>query len=401
MKSTISSLNPADFLKMTSTRNSKIEVASNEMPKKLLDYDTNILAAELHPEVQYLKINKVTERDGKDVKSFEFVPDTSKGTTKLAYFNAGQYLSMVVKIGDITISRPYSISSSPEDALNGKYELTIKRVDGGLATNYILDNWKEGDEVASSGPLGTFSYEPIRDAKTVIGIAGGSGITPFKSMANAIIQGDEDFNLVLLYGSRDSKNILFKKEFDEIMKKTDKVKVIHVLSNEEKEGYEHGFITKELIEKYAPKGEYSIFLCGPQAMYTFVDKEIEKLNLRQKFIRHEVFGEYRNPEKDAKYPKDMKETTFKVKVTIRDEVKEITVNANDTLLNSMEKNGIFAPADCRSGLCGWCRSKLVSGKVYIPESVDHRRLADSDFGYIHPCATFPLSDCELIVPPVH
>ena len=47
---------------------------------------------------------------------------------------------------------------------------------GGLATNYILDNWKEGDSVEVSAPLGTFKYEPLRDAKTVVGLAGGSDL---------------------------------------------------------------------------------------------------------------------------------------------------------------------------------------------------------------------------------
>ena len=68
------------------------------------------------------------------------------------------------------------------------------------------------------------------------------------------------------------------------------------------------------------------------------------------------------------------------------------------LLTSIERAGIVAPSRCRSGECSWCRSKLVSGKVFVPEKTDGRRRADIEFGYIHPCASFPMSDIVLDVP---
>ena len=155
------------------------------------------------------------------------------------------------------VNRAYSISSSPKNAKEGFYELTIKSVGGGLVSNYVFDHWKVGDEAEISGPTGFFTYSPIRDAKTVIGIAGGSGITPFLSMARALADGDEAFNLVLLYGSRKADMILYKEAFDALEAKSDKIKVVHVLSDEKAEGYEHGFVTAEIIKKYAPSNEPS------------------------------------------------------------------------------------------------------------------------------------------------
>ena len=61
----------------------------------------------------------------------------------------------------------------------------------------------------------------------------------------------------------------------------------------------------------------------------------------------------------------------------------------------MEQAGIKAPSRCRSGQCGWCHSRLVSGEVFIPDEADGRREADKKFGWIHPCCTYPLSDIEL------
>jgi len=391
-------LNPMDFTKMTPARQEKIAQAPAKALPPTDSYKPNERAKALHPDVQYLKVAKIIEHD-KDVKSYWLEADAQKGTNVLAWFSAGQYLSITLKIGSMKMTRPYSLSSSPKEALEGHYMLTIKRVDGGLASNYILDNWQVGTEVTASEPLGVFTYEPLRDAKTVIGIAGGSGITPFYSLAKAIADGDEDAELLLLYGSRTLKDAVFQEEFKALEESCPKFKLVNVLSHETQEGCENGFITAELIKKYAPEGKYSLFLCGPQAMYTFVDKEIETLGLRKKFVRHELFGEYFNPSKEADYPADVA-LAFRLTVRIAGEEKTMTAPADVSLLRTLEANGIAAPAHCRSGECGWCHSRLISGDVYTPKSVDGRREADLIYGYIHPCCAFPLSDVVIEVPPV-
>ncbi len=398
MASKISKLNPADFLKLEPTREAKINEAPYRELKHESSYHPNKIAKALHPDVQFLKVEKV-DAFSDDVKTYTLVADEESATKSLAYFSAGQYLSVRIKVGDVELTRPYSISSSPKNALEGYYQLTVKRVEGGLASEYILDNWTVGTKVSASAPQGVFTYERLRDAKVVVGVAGGSGITPFRSLAKAIVDGDEDCSLILLYGSRTKEDILFLDEFNALMAKSDKFKLVNVLSADETDGAEKGFITADLIKKYAPEGNYSIFLCGPQAMYNFVDKEIEKLGLRKKFIRHELFGEYRNPENESDYPQEATGKSFKLKVIMAGSVAEVECNANETMLNAMERGGVLAPANCRSGECGWCHSRLVSGEVYVPKRGDGRRLADLQFGYVHPCMTFPLSDAVIDVPP--
>ena len=388
-------LNPMDFTKMTPARNEVIEKAEAKPLPPTNSYVPNQIANALHPGVQHLKVNKIVENE--NAKTYYLEANAEKGTKSLAYFSAGQYLSIELEIGKMKLNRPYSLASSPKEALEGTYMLTIKRVDGGLASNYILDNWSVGTEVTASEPLGTFTYEPLRDAKTVIGLAGGSGITPFRSLAKAIVDGDEDAELVLLYGTNTLKEAIFQEEFKELEKLSPKFKLVNVLSAEDKDGVEKGFITAELIKKYAPE-QYSIFMCGPQAMVNFVDKEIEKLNLRKKFVRHELFGEYFNPDKEEDYPTNVN-PTFNITVRIAGKEQTIVANANDSILRSLEKNGIKSPAHCRSGECGWCHSHLISGEIYAPKSVDGRREADLIYGYIHPCCSFPLSDLVIEVPP--
>ena len=394
----LKSLKAKKFLSMLSYRSKRLESGKAELPD--FSDQAMVLAKALHPKRQYLKIAKVEER-AEDCRSYTLVPDEEKGTKSLAYFGAGKYLTVFETIEGMPITRAYSISSSPKDSLEGRYVLTIKLVEGGLMSQYIFDTWEEGRSVEVSAPSGNFEYQELRDAKKVICLAGGSGITPFISMANAIVDGDEDFEMTLLYGSRDTKSILFKSELDELEKKCDKIKVIHVLSEQKSKlpkGTEKGFITAELIKKYAPENEkYSIFLCGPQQMYAFVDKELEKLGLEKKYIRHEMFGEFHNPSTQDDYPEGVPETV-KITVTIQDKTYILKGSSNDSVMQTIEKFGLAVPARCRSGECGFCHSHLISGKVYVPKALEYRRLADYKFGCIHPCCSFPLTDIEINVP---
>ncbi len=394
----IKSLKATKFLNILSHRQAKFEVAQAELPN--FSDNAAVLAKALHPKRQYLKIESIQER-GEDCKSFTLVSDDEKGTKALAYFGAGKYLTVFETIEGMPITRAYSISSSPKDSLEGKYVLTVRLVEGGLMSRYIFDNWAVGTKVQVSAPAGNFEYQPLRDAKKVVCLAGGSGITPFISMAKAVRDGDEDFEMILLYGSKSSDCILFKDELAELEKSCDKIKVVHVLSEEKgraKKGMEKGFITAELIKKYAPENEaYSVFICGSQQMYAFVDKEVEKLGLEKKYIRHEMFGEFHNPASQDDYPSEVPETV-KITVTIQDETYTVEAKTGDSVMQTLEKNEIAVPARCRSGECGFCHSHLLSGKVYVPKNLEYRRLADYKFGCIHPCCSFPLTDLVMDVP---
>lgn len=379
------------FLSMVSVRNKRIAAAPDSPP--VSEYNANRLAKSLHPEAQYAKIARVDEH--RDARSFTLVPDEARGTKSLAFFRASQYVSVSLNIGGAVLSKPYTIRSGPGSALGEdgtSYVLTIKRTEPGYASKWILENWKEGDAVELSGPLGDFYYDRIRDAKTVVALAGGSGITPFFSMAEAIADGIEDFELTILYGSRTAEGILLREELDAVAARSGgRVKVVHVLSDEEREGYEHGFLTAELVKKYAPEGDYSVFMCGPQAMYDYEEQELQKLSLPRRRIRRELSGDciMSGPAK----------VKYKLTLDIHGYRRTIDCLANESLEWAIERAGIKAPTHCRSGECGWCHARLASGEVFVPERADGRRGADLKFGWLHPCASFPRSDVELEIFP--
>ncbi len=388
----IGALDMLKFKNMAKVREQAIKAA----PAKEItaDYAINNSARALHPDFQELIVDKVIDHGSAGAKTFLM---RSKDGGPLAYFRAGQYLSLKLKIGESSLSRPYSISSSPKDALNGVVSVTVRANPGGFAAGYMLDELKEGDEVLSSGPQGNFYYEELRDCKNVVALAGGSGITPFLSMAQAIADGTEDFDLTILVGSRTKDQILFGDELDFIADKCDKVHVVHVLSDEEAEGFEHGFITAELIKKYA-KEPYSVFVCGPEAMYSFLKGELDKLGLPRKNIRCEMLGVTKKIAEAEGFPADAKGKEFNIKVIQGTREYDIKASSEEPILVAVERAGITAPSRCRSGECGWCRSKVLSGTYFAPPENENRRWADVRWDYIHPCATFPTSDMVIEVP---
>ena len=387
----VGALDMLKFKNMAKVREQAIQAA----PAREVDgnFTINAKAKELHPDFQELVVCKVINHDEAGAKTFVLRRPDGK---PVAYFRAGQYLSLKMQIGTSFLTRPYSISSSPKLALEGKYCITVKTNPGGFAADYMLENLHTGNKLIVSDPQGQFYYEDLRDGYNVLALAGGSGITPFLSMARAIRDGIEKFNLTILFGSRTEESILFKEELAEITKVCPKVKVVHVLSDEEKDGFEHGFITADLIRKYLLDNS-SIFICGPEAMYRFLDGEIPKLGLPKRLVRREILGVTKHVEDHEGYPAGCAGKTFTITVCRGPEETEIPAAAGESVLVALERAGIKAPSRCRSGECGWCRSKLVSGEVFIPEETDGRRWADKEHSYIHPCATFPVSDLVLEV----
>ena len=369
------SINTVKFL---TERKHFIDSADAVLPTRTDDFGVNKVAKSLHPKEQRLIISRIEEH-ADIAKSYYF-----KSETELAFFKAGQYLTFKLEIGNSVVTRSYSIASSPAAALNGEYQITVKRIADGFVSDYILDNWNVGDEVVAYAPEGNMTYSPLRDAANIVAIAGGSGITPFLSLARAIDEGDEDCTLTLLYGCRTSNEILFKQELDSLSERNNKINVIYVLSHSDEEGYEKGFVGADIIKKYAPEGNYSIFVCGPGGLYKFLETELPKLEKERKYIRFEVFSSGRKVDEESK--------EFNITVVNHGNESVIKANSNETVLCALERAAIVVPARCHTGECGFCRSKLIKGKVYIPEGEDKRRIADMQFNFIHPCCCYPESD---------
>ena len=357
---------------------------------------------EVHPSPLLMKVSAV-ENVSPTTKKFTFVP-SEKETRKLPPFQAGQYVSLKLDIGTTKTTRPYSICSAPFEARQGKdsfFAIAVRngKTDG-FAANYLYSNLKVGDELWAELPCGQFYHEPLRDATHVVALAGGSGITPFVSMAKEVAHGTLPIDLTILYGSVSTKDIILEKELSEIH--NDHVRFVNVISGEEDYQGEKGFLSAELIKKYSfgnpSEGKTTYFVCGPLPMYRFVKGELEKLHVPAKRIRMEVFGAPRDITKEQDYPKEG--VPSKVRIHVLRGIQEDVIDASplESVAVALERAGIPNHTRCRSGACGYCRSELLDGKVYIPKDSDGRRLADKENGYIHACQTYPLSDLTICIP---
>ena len=352
----------------------------NDSPADLpvAEYGVNRLARALHPGLLEARI---VDRQpvGKDCWKITFRPADENG--RFPYFRAGQFVTLSAPVHESYLSRPYSIASSPKQALEGRLEIIVQRQ--GIFSSWLIDEAQIGSKLRMSEPSGDFCHDDIRDGNHILAVAGGSGITPFIAMMKAIREGSEDFRITVLYGVRTRQHLLI----DPLEYSDGRITVIPVLSDEETEDYINGFINADLLRQHIDK-DTSVFMCGPNAMYDFVSHELQTLGISR--IRKE-----RNCAGD-RLTDEMK--IFRLRVHIRDGVYDLTARSGETLITALERAGIPALVRCRSGVCGFCHSRLISGQYLVEEHDDFRRQADRKFGYIHPCVTYPLSDLEIDIP---
>jgi glycine betaine catabolism B len=351
----------------------------------------------LHPPCLNLIITEIRQ-ETEGVRTYRLT--SSQKGKQLPQFRAGQYLSLKAQIDNKVVSRPYSISSAPHCA-EKYYELTVALREGGFVTEQIWRSWKPGLTITATGPHGNFYYDPLRDQPDIVALAGGTGITPFRSIINEMVKTGEPRSIILLYGSRDEKNIVFEEEFAELARQHhERLQLIHVLSEPSAhwQGYS-GFITNELLKKVLNNHplHYSYFLCGPPEMYAFCFKGLEALNIPHRQIRYEpaATADYPFPGSDQLQKNGT--VSYSINYSRKANTGTIKALATETILTALERAGLNPDAQCRSGECGFCRALLLSGSVFIRKDGDGRRAADLEYGYIHPCSTYPLSDLQLII----
>lgn len=387
----------AGILDLLPERKRRIRAASDAAPAP--DYISELVRG-LHPGTIALKVTK-TKKETETARTFRLEPDANAGTTGLPAFRPGQYMSFKFDIGGALVTRPYSICSSPAEALDQNFmEVTVRQKPGGLVSGHIWKTWRAGAKVSAHGPAGFFYYDDLRDGRDIVGLVGGCGMTPFRSMIKDLIDNDNDMNITLLYGIRTPDDIIYKKEIPSLITQAGGRVAVHYVCSEPDKKWKgaKGFLTRGVIKELAgdPSGK-TFFVCGPQPMYTFLDKELKPWRIPQRRLRREVFGEPTDVSTFKGYPKKIAGKTFAIKVHVGDEMAEIPAAAGESVLVSLERARIAPPSQCRSGECGYCNTLLMSGDIFVIPENDGRRMATAEHGYFHPCASFPVSDIEVRV----
>ncbi|UCC63714.1 MAG: iron-sulfur cluster-binding domain-containing protein [Anaerolineae bacterium] len=318
-------------------------------------------------------------------------------------FRAGQYVNVFADVDGVLTSRPYSIASPPGSQV---LELTVRDKAGGFVAPYLLNQVKVGDELETTGPAGSFYYEPLIDGYDLVFLAGGSGITPFISIIRDTFGKGEavsPLHIHLLYGSRVPDDVIYDHELAELAASHPTLHYSLVIS-EPPPGYEGltGFLDADLIRRQVGAPSTSLgprdlidktfYICGPGVMYDFCLAALTEMGVPRHKIRRELYGPPDDVTQEPGWPEGLSaEMVFHVEVEGGDTIR---APAGEPLLNSLERYGIVVPAVCRAGECSACRTHLLSGRVFMPPHTGLRE-SDRQHGYIHACVSYPLEDLRI------
>jgi prolycopene isomerase len=340
----------------------------------------------LHPGRLKMKVAQVIE-ETPSAKTLRLAPESDLPPL----FEAGQYINLFVNVEGVETSRPYTISSAPGQP---HLDITVRRKQGGFVSPYLLDQVGPGDFLESSGPAGTFVHQPLTDTGELVFLAGGSGVTPFISMMRAAAERRSSLKMHLIYGSRVPDDIIFERQLNSLVKENPNLQVDFIISEPPPDwAGRRGLLDKDnigsLVETVAGK---TFFFCGPPLMHALCEVALKDLGVPGRRIKREAYGPPEDVTRQPDWPGISAGAQFEV-IEERSG-KRFKASAGEPLMNSLERAGLVVPALCRSGECAACRTRLISGEIYVPRHV-HRRWSDEKAGYIHPCMSYPIQDLRI------
>jgi len=308
-------------------------------------------------------------RETKDCTAITFdIPQDLKETFS---YTQGQYLTLRTMIDGNEVRRSYSLCSSP---LEDKWQVAVKRIHGGLFSNYANDILKAGDVLDIMKPSGNFFVDVDKTkAKNYVVFAAGSGITPILSIIKTHLASEPNSTFKLFYLNRNAKSIIFKEEI-EALRNTyfGRFEIFYFLTKEQRDiPLLNGRFTSEKIEELTSKvfdvaDVDECFICGPEEMIFLIRDELEKAGLAKDKIHYELFFSGAT-EEDKKRAAEVAEHKYEgTEVTIIDGGKEFHFAMDDdydNILDGALAAGADLPYACKGGVCSTCKCEIVEGTV--------------------------------------
>lgn len=332
-----------------------------------------------------------------DANSIVFaVPDAL--SDKFA-FKAGQHLTLKADIDGEDVRRNYSLCVAPHEGL---LKVTVKRIAGGVMSNWVGDHLKAGDSIDVLPPHGSFTYPFSADApaRHYVAFAGGSGITPIMSLARTALSVEPDARFTLFYGNRDSASVIFLDELADLKDRyLGRFELYHFLSDEAGEvELFNGMLTRETCDAVLaalvrePTEVDSYFICGPGPMMDAAEVSLQAAGVAPDRIHIERFTAGRpSAAEAAQMQAAAAEASGKsMWVTLDGRARKVEFNG-DNILDSAREAGLPAPFACKAGVCATCRAKVVEGEV---EMGARYGLTDEEIaaGYVLTCQSVPKGD---------
>jgi ring-1,2-phenylacetyl-CoA epoxidase subunit PaaE len=339
-----------------------------------------------------LRVSDV-RRETADTVSVAF--DVPEELAEAYAFEPGQHLTirMPSPVDGEEIRRSYSISSGLDD---GELRIAVKNVPGGLFGAYACEQLRPGDVLDVMTPIGRFTthLDPAA-ARSYLGIAAGSGITPVISLLRSILTREPESRFTLLYGNRGPTSVIFREELADLKDRyLDRLQIIHVFSREQQDiALFNGRITggklRELDGKLLDAASYDeVFICGPEPLTLEARDTLVELGVDPLHVHLELFGSV-----TPSAPRVHHETGERRHLTfVYNGVKtEVEGHPDDTVLEAGEVAGLDLPYSCRGGVCSTCRAKLLEGSVEMDRNYALEAW-ETDAGFVLTCQSHPTTD---------
>ena len=271
-------------------------------------------------------------------------------------FSPGQHLTLLQVLDGVELRRTYSVCAP----VGGPLRIAVKRLEGGAFSRWVVDQLCVGDVVQVAAAAGSFGPRVIRPGRYGL-IAAGSGITPILSIATTVLAAEPAAEVVLLYGNRTSRDVMFLEELSDLKDRyPTRLQLLHVLSREEQEselltGRLDPVRLGRLLDTVVPPVD-SWYLCGPFGMVTEGRDLLRARGARE--VHVELFFAEAAPPRPPGPPG---ETTVVARLNGRSST--LTMDRNDHVLDAVLRIRADAPFACRGGVCGTCRARLVEGAV--------------------------------------
>lgn len=343
-----------------------------------------------------IKVAEV-EKETKDCTAITL--DIPQDLKQKFQYKQGQHLTLRAFIDGEDVRRSYSLCSSP---IENKWQVAVKRINGGLFSNFANNQLKAGDQLDVMEPLGSFFVEvdPSKP-KNYIVFAAGSGITPILSIIKTHLALEPQSTFKLFYLNRNAKSIIFKEEIEALRNRFfGRLEIFYFLTKEQRDiPLLNGRFTKEKINELTTKiinvnNVDECFVCGPEEMIFLIRDELEKAGLSRDKIHYELFFSGAT-EEDKKKAAEAVEHKFEgTKVTIIDGGKEFHFAMDDeydNILDGALGAGADLPFACKGGVCSTCKCKVVEGEVEmkINYALEEDEVAK---GFVLSCQAVPTTE---------
>ncbi len=310
-------------------------------------------------------------------------------------FQPGQYLTLRQPGQDLR--RSYSICAAAGESLR----VGVRHVPGGAFSSWLHASLKAGDTLEVMEPEGRFGAAAAKatDARHVLGIAGGSGITPILSILKTVLAQEPASRVTLLYGNRTAASTMFKEELEDLKNRHLTRLALHpVFSREQVDSpLSAGRLDRDKIATFLRLlGAGTIdeaFVCGPHALNDEAEAVLREAGLPESRIHIERFGVPPSAADATLHaPKEGDATTARISVLRDGLTREVAFQPTDeSILAAASRAGMDVPYSCKSGVCATCRARLLEGQVRMDRNFALEK-ADLEAGFILTCQAHPLTE---------